>query len=64
LGRTTGGELTRLTHNSGVYAAAFSPDRTRIATASFDKMARVWHTASGRELTRLTHNSRVDGGGV
>ena len=38
----SGKELARLGHDGGVNAAAFSPDGTRIVTASDDKTARVW----------------------
>jgi WD40 repeat protein len=44
-----------------VNGVAFSPDGTRIATASDDKTARVWDSASGRELARLTHEDPVNG---
>jgi len=35
-----------------VTAAAFSPDGTRIVTASSDKTARVWDAGIGRQLFR------------
>ena len=34
-------------------SAAFSPDGTRIVTASDDSTARVWDAATGKELTIL-----------
>ncbi len=34
-------------------SAAFSPDGTRIVTASFDKTARIWDANSGKELAKL-----------
>ena len=40
-------------HTDAVIAAAFSPDGTRIVTASYDKTARVWNAASGRSLMVL-----------
>ena len=39
--------------------ARFSPDGTRIVTASHDKTARVWDAASGRVILVLKHPSRV-----
>ena len=49
-------------HTGPVYAAAFSPDGTRIVTASDDRTARVWDTATGASLAELKghragHNS-------
>jgi WD40 repeat protein len=41
-------------HDNGVRCAAFSPDGTRIVTASWDKTARIWDshyvTMSAQEL--------------
>jgi WD40 repeat protein len=36
-----------------VHSAAFSPDGSRIVTASADKTARIWDTASGKEIAVL-----------
>ena len=33
-----------------VYSAAFSPDGTRIVTASDDKTARLWDAATGAPI--------------
>ena len=45
----TGRILRRLRgHGGSVYGAAFSPDGTRIVTASDDGTARVWDTRTGR----------------
>ena len=40
-------------HTSTVWSAAFSPDGTRIVTASADKTARLWEAATGRLLATL-----------
>src|SRR6476659_4690111 len=37
-------------HDDGVQSAAFSPDGSRIVTASWDKTARIWDVASARAL--------------
>ena len=34
-------------------SAAFSPDGTRIVTASDDKTARIWDAATGKEIAVL-----------
>ena len=40
-------------HTAGVPAIAFSPDGTKIVTASNDTTVRIWDTASGRELQKF-----------
>jgi WD40 repeat protein len=50
----SGEELAVLTgHTDSVRHAAWSPDGTRIVTASGDETARVWDAASGEELAVL-----------
>ena len=44
----------------GVASAAFSPDGTRIVTASGDKTARVWDAATAKEIAVMRgHGNRV-----
>ena len=40
-------------HESDVTSAAFSPDGSRIVTASADETARIWDAATGKEITVL-----------
>ena len=48
-------ELLRLVgHRSGINDVDFSPDGSRLATASFDLTARVWDLADGQELLSLS----------
>ncbi|MGO9514732.1 MAG: protein kinase domain-containing protein [Steroidobacteraceae bacterium] len=48
-------------HGGHVISAAYSPDGTRIVTASADKTARIWDARTGRELTVLSgHGDSVE----
>ena len=40
-------------HDSSVFACAWSPDGTRLATASRDRTARVWDIFTRREVAKL-----------
>ena len=47
-------------HRAGVRSVAWSPDGTRLATASWDMTARVWDAATRRELIALKgHTSGI-----
>jgi WD40 repeat protein len=49
-----------LLHSGGVTAASFSPDGTRVVTASSDRTARVWDAATGKAITLpLVHQEYV-----
>jgi WD40 repeat protein/serine/threonine protein kinase len=51
---------TLLGHTAAVVCVAFSPDRRRLATASFDRTIKIWDTATGREVfTLLGHTAGV-----
>jgi WD40 repeat protein/serine/threonine protein kinase len=48
-------------HDNAVYAAAFSPDGTRIVTASEDRTARIWDAHTGAQIAVLSgHGDTVD----
>ncbi|HSM70397.1 MAG TPA: BTAD domain-containing putative transcriptional regulator [Anaerolineales bacterium] len=46
--------LTLMGHTEGINRIAFSPDGTRIATASSDNTAKIWDATSGEELFTLS----------
>jgi hypothetical protein len=51
--------LATLNHDDAVRAVSFSPDGTRVATASLDKTARVWDAQTGETLATLNHDDEV-----
>ena len=51
-------------HRDQVHSAAYSPDGTRIVTASEDKTARVWDARTGSSLCSRGHGDTCDFGGL
>src|SRR5207245_1421030 len=49
---------SKLRHPSYVYALAYSPDGTRLATGDKDGFVKIWDVATGREL--LTYRGHKD----
>ena len=57
---TSGAELLTLKgHTGSVDSASFSPDGSRIVTASHDRTAKIWDANSGAELRRLIGHIRA-----
>jgi len=46
-------------HERPVTSAAFSPDGTRIVTASWDNTARIWDAATAKEITVLRGHENI-----
>jgi WD40 repeat protein len=57
--RATEGQLLELRHDSSVARVRYSPDGARIATAGFDREARLWDARTGRMLAQLEHEDAV-----
>jgi WD40 repeat protein len=58
----TGDELFTLSgHTDSIFGLAYSPDGTRLATASHDKTVKVWDAASGKLLMTLSKEGHGDG---
>jgi WD40 repeat protein len=52
-------QVSRPDHSGRVYAVAFSPDGTRVATGGENWTARVFDAVTGAELSRLRHDGIV-----
>jgi WD40 repeat protein len=52
--------LIRVVHNKEIWKVLFSPDGTKIATASEDGTARIWRINDSKELANITHKDFVD----
>jgi WD40 repeat protein len=55
-GMNSQAEPVRLSHRDLVLFSSFSPDGTRIATASMDHTARIWDARSGKPLSAPLHH--------
>jgi WD40 repeat protein/serine/threonine protein kinase len=56
---TTGKLMASFDHQDEVNNAAFSPDGTRILTASSDHTAKLWDVASGKLIVSFDHQDEV-----
>lgn len=44
-------------HTDSILAVAFSPDRRTIASASYDRLVKLWDVASGKQIASLKEHS-------
>ena len=56
---TSGKLMASFDHQDAVNHAAFSPDGTRILTASADHSAKLWDAASGKLIVSFNHQDEV-----
>jgi WD40 repeat protein len=60
---TNGREVARLLgHEDRVFSAEFSPDGTKVLTASWDGTARLWDISTKAEIRSYRHDGRVNSG--
>jgi len=59
LARAQTSTADQLGHTGAVYSAAFSPDGTRVITASGDKTARLWDGKTGAALETLSGHTDI-----
>jgi WD40 repeat protein/serine/threonine protein kinase len=52
--------IASFAHQDGVECVAFSADGARILTASLDKTAKLWDTASGKLIASFVHRDTVE----
>jgi WD40 repeat protein len=52
-------QIAKLPHEGQLNSAQFSPDGTKVVTASYDNTARIWDAKSGKELYKLPHEDSV-----
>ena len=51
--------IATINHKNTVYAVAWSPDGTKIATASHDDTAQVWDLNQAKSIATINHKERV-----
>jgi serine/threonine protein kinase/tetratricopeptide (TPR) repeat protein len=55
----TAGHFSLYGHAGGVYSVAFSPDGSRLASASYDRTVKVWDARTGQEVLTLQGHADV-----
>src|SRR5258708_14716225 len=59
LGESEGGAPVAFAQGDWITAVSFSPDGSRLATASDKGLARVWNVSRGDELARIVHSALI-----